>query len=129
MRETAHLSASSSRVLINMAHQILSNYFTKFHDFNPDPSAPILQEFKRLAEIRNWNGKKYKKEKSKCLLDEYGLYHATLTLGTRSEQLEKARALCSDLGIEPAPASITACKEVWPLTPELDVTPPVISRT
>lgn len=87
------------------------SYFARHTDFEHDESAPLAQEFERLARLRNWRpgSKRYKQEKSRCIAEEF--HHQ---FGRDDNKLNGWQTLCRDVGIEP-PKSITQCKKVWPI--------------
>ena len=89
---------------------IPTTYFDKFRSagFIPDPTASILTEFKRLAKLRGWKvgTKQYYHHKSQCFAGEFETHY-----GNKTERLEGWQSLCWEVGIEPAPGSVTQCKK------------------
>jgi len=93
-----------------------NSWFTKYPDFEPNPGrgAPLLEEFKRLAEQRNWRegGKRYRKEWKSCVEANF-----TAEFGANASSLQSWQALCIEVGITDVPRSITGCKKalkgVW----------------
>lgn len=86
------------------------SFFDEFPDFIPNPSAPISQEFARLAAQRKWKrgskSKKYEINWRKCVTMEF-----ENSYGRGFSKLESWQNLCVDVGIDPL-SSITECKEV-----------------
>ena len=88
-----------------------SSYFDLFPEFTPNPHALLEKELKRLAKQQHWRvgSKKYKKERSKCLLSEFDFHIASMVADDR---LNSWQALCAEVGISRPPISITRCKKV-----------------
>ena len=85
-------------------------YFDTFRStgFIPDPTASVLTEFKRLAKLRGWKegSKQYRRHKSQCFAGEFETHY-----GNKTERLEGWQNLCYEVGIDPAPPSVTQCKK------------------
>ncbi|KAJ7160550.1 hypothetical protein C8R43DRAFT_1105187 [Mycena crocata] len=87
----------------------MSTYWDTYPDFVHNPTAPLQQEFRRLAEERGWTkgGSRYKKEWGRCGRDEFA-HH----FGRDDNRLAGWQAMCVMVGVEDAPDSIKRCKEV-----------------
>lgn len=85
-----------------------SSYFNQFTKagFSPEPTAPIEQEFKRLAAHMKWR-KTFVKHRDECYARELE-YHSCIDLAP----LVALQLLCTDLGIKTPPSTITQCKKV-----------------
>lgn len=83
-------------------------FFERFPGFRPNPSAPVSDEFSRLASHMNWNtkSKKYREMWLKCIYLEFHRHY-----GNESSLLEPWQRLCRELQIE-AFQSISQCKTV-----------------
>lgn len=79
--------------------------------FDYEPTAPLLDEFRRLALNRGWKDQDqvYRTERQKCLGSAFDQY-----FGKGSRNLEGWQDLCRDVAIEPVPSSITKCRKVYP---------------
>ena len=91
-----------------------SSYFSRFPTFAPNPLGNIEEEFERLARKEGWKPdyKRYWKERDKCLASEFNIRVGYLD---KDDRLTSWQALCSELGIEPLPRSITQCRKVTQL--------------
>ena len=51
-------------------------YFAKFRDFDYDSTAPLVDEFQRLAASHQWRegGKVYRKQRQNCFAHTYEQY-------------------------------------------------------
>lgn len=87
----------------------VTRYFDRFPTFEHDTSAPILVEFKRLSLHRNWkiDSKRYRKNLRACLREEFSHHY-----GTNQSRLDYWQSLCMEVGVLPAPSTITQCKKV-----------------
>lgn len=63
--------------------------------------------FNRLAIREGWSKKQRNKHRTEAIVGELEVLY-----GTNNEKLEKWQELCRDVGIDPAPPSITQCKKV-----------------
>lgn len=89
-----------------------SSYFSSFADdgFTPDYSLSFAEDFKRLIEHQGWQDEENheRRRRQLCLAAENEL---EMRYGS-NKILASWQALCLELGKKPAPATITACKEV-----------------
>ncbi|KAI9870699.1 MAG: hypothetical protein M1830_003907 [Pleopsidium flavum] len=85
-----------------------SALFASFANFEPDPTALLTEEFSRLAVARHWQpgSKKYRTNQRRCFIEEFQTHW-----GTDTSSLEIWQALSAEVGITPAPSSITQCKK------------------
>lgn len=87
------------------------SYFDNFPKFKHNPTAPIAQEFGRLASEQGWKKKNrdklFHEERALCYAMEFALHF------NDDSKLANWQALCSEVGIEPE-RSITKCKKVSP---------------
>ncbi|OCL02572.1 hypothetical protein AOQ84DRAFT_304476 [Glonium stellatum] len=83
-------------------------FFSSFREFEREPGASLTEEFERLAISRNWKvgGKKYRKNRGKCFASEFDRLY-----GTDGSKIAGWQRLCLDVGIDPCPGSITACRK------------------
>ena len=86
-----------------------SRYFDQFPNFDHDTSASILVEFGRLSIHQDWkvDSKKYRKNMNACLREEFKYYY-----GADQSRLAHWQSLCVEVGVLPAPSTITQCKKV-----------------
>lgn len=89
----------------------MSAYLARFPEFVPDPSAALLAEFARLANLRHWQhgSKRYKKERRDYLTSEYDLHVGVID---QRGKLQQFQALCRELRIDNPPDSIRQCRLV-----------------
>ncbi|KAJ9623558.1 hypothetical protein H2203_005820 [Taxawa tesnikishii (nom. ined.)] len=84
------------------------SYFDNFPKFKHNPTAPIAQEFGRLASEQGWKKKNrdklFHEERALCYAMEFALHF------NDDSKLANWQALCSEVGIEPE-RSITKCKK------------------
>jgi hypothetical protein len=87
----------------------MATWFSKYPNFHPDPLAPLLDEFNRLAIQRGWKkgGKIYREEWKNCVEATF-----TAEFGQNASSLRGWQALCAVIGITDVPKSITGCKKV-----------------
>ncbi|KAF2189997.1 hypothetical protein K469DRAFT_747283 [Zopfia rhizophila CBS 207.26] len=73
----------------------VSNYWSRFHGFKPDPTA-------------SWSAKskKQSRRRAEAYEAEFGVH-----FGSNPSKLETWQDLCKEVGIEPVPKSITQCKK------------------
>jgi len=115
-----------------------TRYFDQFAGFVPNHKAPLLEEFRRLADFMDWRigrkkgskdkkggkrelgGTKFKEEWLACCRMEYDYWYGKIT----RDNLVAWQGLCLDIaGVSDPPASITKCKKasgcpvvfLWPL--------------
>jgi len=97
-----------------------TRYFDQFSNFVPNNKAPLLEEFRRLADFMDWRtggtkaskrdlgGPKFKKEWLICCRMEYDYWYGKIT----RDNLEAWQGLCRDIaGVSDPPVSITKCKK------------------
>ncbi|KAI9736748.1 MAG: hypothetical protein M1834_000952 [Cirrosporium novae-zelandiae] len=84
-------------------------FFNRFPDFEPNPSAPIAKEFARLARQKNWNpnSKVYRRMKVSCYQSEF-----TALYGEDSSKLQNWQSLCRDVRVKKPTDTISQCKKV-----------------
>ncbi|KAI9835323.1 MAG: hypothetical protein M1819_002467 [Sarea resinae] len=87
----------------------MASFFETFAKFEPDPTASLEDEFKRLALQRNWvPGKKaFRKNRALCYSAEFATHY-----GSDASKLETWQGLCREVQIKEIPASIKKCKKV-----------------
>ena len=98
-----------------------STYLTRFPNFQLDPTAPLLENFERLAVREGWNkkSKKYRKER-KAFLAEGVLFGFLDAFGKNAMSLQAWQSLCKTIGVPetkegedpPLLTSISECKKV-----------------
>lgn len=81
-------------------------FFADFPDFDYDQERSLKRNFGRLAKSQGWEGEERRRQLNRMMEGEFARFYGTTT------SLEGWRALCKDLGIDPAPRSIENCKEV-----------------
>lgn len=96
-----------------MANNAAHPYLSAFTDFIPDPNAPLLADFDRLARLQGWscNTKQFKKERNAYLKVEFDIYLGILDT---EDELVRLQALCKDLGVRRPRKqldSLTKCKK------------------
>ncbi|KAI4229585.1 MAG: hypothetical protein L6R36_000743 [Xanthoria steineri] len=87
-----------------------SEFFDRYPHFQQDPSAPINEEFKRLASIEGWNKKsiEWRIHRRECLEAEFEVHLGGIDL---SRDLAVWHGLCQELGVSVAQlTSIKKCK-------------------
>ena len=98
-----------------------STYLARFSDFQSDPTASLLYNFKRLAIQEGWKKKDdtYKEERKEFLAE--GVVARFLdTFGKNDESLQAWQSLCKTIGVPetkegedpPLLTSITVCQNV-----------------
>ncbi|KAJ7232433.1 hypothetical protein B0H12DRAFT_1028383 [Mycena haematopus] len=87
----------------------MSTYWNAHPTFVHNPTAPLHQEFKRLAEQCGWSrkGTQYKREWERCGREEFS-HH----FGRDDNRLAGWQAMCATAGVKEAPESIKQCKQV-----------------
>lgn len=90
-----------------------NSYFAEFPSFVTDATTTIEAEFARFTTHQGWRTET-KKQKQDLARHRQECYAAELTLhyGNHPTQLEDWQSLCEEVGIQPAPLSITQCKKV-----------------
>ena len=98
-----------------------STYLARFSDFQSDPTASLLHNFKRLSFQEGWKKKDdtYKKERKEFLAE--GVVAGFLdTFGKNDESLQAWQSLCKTIGVPetkegegpPLLTSIAVCQDV-----------------
>lgn len=91
----------------------MSSYWSSFSDFDHNPTAPVRDEFQRLAKLKGWMGKGKKKtnrrheEWGQCFQSEFEKYY-----GDDTSSLAGWQTLCREVGLDVIPESVTKCKRV-----------------
>jgi hypothetical protein len=85
------------------------DFFSGFAGFVHDDTAPISQEFERLALEQGWVAKSrpYRAFREECLRTEFEGH-----FGSNAHDLANWQALCAELGADEIPASKTQAKKV-----------------
>ncbi|PSN59007.1 hypothetical protein BS50DRAFT_509359 [Corynespora cassiicola Philippines] len=85
-----------------------NTFFGKFPGFEPDPSAPVSNEFFRLARHMRWRpgSKRFSKMRAECFRSEFAVY-----FGNDASRLQNWQSLCLELGIRENIGSITQCRK------------------
>ena len=83
------------------------SWFIKFHPFVYDHTAPLEDNFYRLAAERKWGEKLTRKRWAQCQIEEFGNAY-----GTDTTKLEAWQSLCREVRIEGPMTSITQCRKV-----------------
>ena len=88
---------------------VVIGYFDKHPSFETNRTAPIQEEFERLAKDRQWRkgSNEFWNEFCMCLDQELAS-----VLKSGSSGLKPLQNLCRDVGAEPLPASNTQCAKV-----------------
>ena len=98
-----------------------STYLTQFPDFQSDPTAPLLANFRRLAIHEGWKKKSNTyKEQKRAFLTEAVEVGFLSTFGGNSSSLQAWQSLCKTIGVPetregedpPLLTSIIECKNV-----------------
>ena len=89
-------------------------YFSRFQAFAPNPDATLIENFQQLAISKSWGkkSKKFKEERKSYMLALAETHLGSIDRGGTAERLVALQGLCEELGISPAPSSITQCKKV-----------------
>jgi hypothetical protein len=89
----------------------MSTYWARSVNFNPDPTASILDEFNRLSIHEGWSlkGKARNKRFAEACEADFD-HHFQVVAG--ADKLQTWQLLCIEVGVSPAPPSITQCKKV-----------------
>ncbi|KAI9725166.1 MAG: hypothetical protein M1828_003508 [Chrysothrix sp. TS-e1954] len=87
---------------------VVIGYFDKHPDFEANRTAPIQEEFRRLAEANNWQDgtEKFWNEYRTCLDQELAS-----SLKSRISNITPLQSLCKDVGADPVPASNSQCRK------------------
>jgi hypothetical protein len=86
-----------------------SEFWSQFQDFNPNPEAPFLKEFDRLAKQQNWSKNQKRSQRVAAFSAEVSFHWKNHTV------LDSWQALCVEVGAavgDGVPASISKCKKV-----------------
>ena len=85
------------------------DFFMSFPGFSAEESRAVGDEFVRLAQFMKWMPRTH----------EYNVYRGqafrsafTVHYGADASKLDAWQTLCMEVGIQPAPSSITKCKKV-----------------
>jgi hypothetical protein len=90
----------------------MSSYWGSFPDFDHNPSAPVKDEFQRLANLEGWMGnngnktEKYREEWAKCFQAEFNEHYGD------PSSLAGWQTLCREFGLDVIPGSVKKCKHV-----------------
>ncbi|KAF2202904.1 hypothetical protein GQ43DRAFT_479509 [Delitschia confertaspora ATCC 74209] len=85
-----------------------NSFWTRFSGFTPNSKAGLPTEFKRLARHMCWvpNSDEWRKYREEAYTSEFEFWY-----GSDSTKLERWQQLCEEVGISPAPPSITKCRK------------------
>ncbi|CAK5279655.1 unnamed protein product [Mycena citricolor] len=91
----------------------MSSFWTSLRGFDHDPTAPLREEFDRLAEQRGWKLKSenYKQNWVRCALEEFGYQ-----FGRDEDRLAGWQALCAIVGVTDVPDTIVGCRAIMKKT-------------
>jgi hypothetical protein len=83
-------------------------FWDAYPNFRPNARATIQSEFNRLASQEGWKkgSNRYRAAYARCMGQEF-----TDQFGSDGK-LEGYQELCREIGISPAPGSVTQCKQV-----------------
>ncbi|RYN15574.1 hypothetical protein AA0117_g13160 [Alternaria alternata] len=82
-------------------------FWTEFRNFSPDPTAPFLKDFERLAQLESWSKNEKRKNLVKALNSEIDFHKED-----KSTELVRWHRLCQEIGVDSKPTSVTGCKRV-----------------
>ncbi|EJF58241.1 hypothetical protein DICSQDRAFT_67423, partial [Dichomitus squalens LYAD-421 SS1] len=85
-------------------------YFALHPCFDYQPGKCFIQEFRRLARKKNWQGDGFKRERrelGKAMIEQFGLVY-----GKDAGDLRSWQNLCSALRVSPIPSTIGKCREI-----------------
>jgi hypothetical protein len=87
----------------------INDFSARYPGFQPDNTETLDEEFNRLSIHNGWSkkSKKHSKRRAEFYAAEFAAYY-----GTDGTKLQGWQALCEEVGIVPAPLSITQCKKV-----------------
>jgi len=91
----------------------MPSYWDRFRDFDHNPNEPIKEEFRRLAQLKEWIGndpekrKLYRREWGKCFHSEFQKHY-----GSDASSLAGWQSLCDEVGLEDIPDSVAGCRSV-----------------
>ncbi|TFK93885.1 hypothetical protein K466DRAFT_649659 [Polyporus arcularius HHB13444] len=88
----------------------IERFFARFPEFDYQPTAPFLDEFKRLKELKEWDDKGERREKSK--LQEAMVEQFTVMYGREETDLLAWQRLCNALGVNPVPKTLHECRQL-----------------
>lgn len=91
----------------NGASSTAGSWFLKFPPFVYDRTAPLENNFYRLAAERKWGRELMRKRWAQCQMEEFGNAY-----GTDTTKLEAWQSLCREVHIEEPMTSITQCRKV-----------------
>jgi hypothetical protein len=86
-----------------------SEFWLQFQGFNPNPEAPFLKEFDRLAKQQDWSKNEKRRQRVAAFSAEISFHWKNLTV------LDSWQALCVEVGAavgDDVPPSIPKCKKV-----------------
>ncbi|TBU30262.1 hypothetical protein BD311DRAFT_755082 [Dichomitus squalens] len=88
----------------------IHDYFALHPCFDYKPGNCFIQEFRRLARKKNWQGDEWKRERrelGRAMIEQFGLI-----CGKDAGDLRSWQNLCSALGVSPIPSTIAKCREI-----------------
>ncbi|RPD61910.1 hypothetical protein L226DRAFT_571306 [Lentinus tigrinus ALCF2SS1-7] len=85
-------------------------FFARYRAFNYRPTAPFLEEFKRLKEHENWDEKEEKQARGK--LQEAMVEQFSRMYGRHEDDLRAWQRLCNALGVKRIPKTLAGCQRL-----------------
>jgi len=87
-------------------------FFDQFLGFVPDPSAPVEDEYARLAHYMRWKPKSkiWKTNRDRCFNSEFVTHY-----GNDAGRLQNWQSLCQEVRVKRTTESITQCKKACSL--------------
>ena len=108
-------------------HSHLAVFFAQYTDFEYNPAKPATDEFYRLCDFNGWD-KDEKQFAKKDFQDALTIQFNNI-YGTNENDLTNWQTLCAQLGMDPVPESLKACRQVRKtLTPGLLTNQDILGR-
>lgn len=105
MRRATCLQATPQ---VNYIHE----YFARYPDFEYQPMAPFLQEFRRLLREKGWLNDPNRSKAEWDAIHDAMVLQFNATYGRSAGDLSAWQSLCAALGVDPIPDNIKQCRKV-----------------
>ena len=88
----------------------IHEFFAEYSQFDYNPDAPFLKEFRRLSREMRWS--REETDTARDFLREAMVHQFQEMYGTNVDDLRAWQLLCSALGEDPPPETIAECRKV-----------------
>ncbi|RDX53153.1 hypothetical protein OH76DRAFT_1433139 [Lentinus brumalis] len=90
----------------------IHEYFAKYPEFDYQPVAPFLQEFRRLLRFKGWNNDPTRRKIEWDEIHDAMVLQFNVMYGRRADDLSAWQSLCDALGVNPIPDNIAQCRKI-----------------